>query len=208
MPTPQQYIIKGFALKRLKDFRYAPGVAGTIAGNIALKNIPRDDFSVGINKLPTSKFVGAVSYWAQLKIPAGSYIVVNQDGSQSVIEYEELDFITCLITIQMNKNIIETVIQGKDGSVKEYISDGDYNINIKGVFTEAGGVYPEEDVNKLKEICQAKASIPIISAWLQQFDITDIVIKNYSFPQKEGFYNTQLFEIIAASDSPVELFIQ
>lgn len=184
--SEKDYIIKGFGLQGLKTAAY----------------------TVGVDKLPTGKFIGSVAYWAQLNIPAGSYLVIDQNGVQSTISYDGLNFIACLITVQMSKTIIKTPIQGRDGTVKEYISDGDYHINIKGVFTESNGVYPEEEVKTLKEICQAKSSIAVVSAWLQQFDITDIVIDNYSFPQKEGFYNTQIFEINAISDAPIELFIK
>lgn len=202
----KDYIIKGFGLQLLKAGSYSAGVAAVRANNI--KPPPDNNYKEGINKLPIQKFTGYVPYWAQLSIPDGSYLYVDTSGNQLVTEYQGIDITTCLISVQMNKNIITTPIQGRNGTIKEYISDGDYHINIKGVFTDTNGVYPEEEVRLLKKICDVPSSIAVVSAWLQQFDINNIVIESFSFPQKEGFYNTQLFEINALSDLPVELFIK
>lgn len=221
--TSKEYIIKGFALQGLKLLpyqvkaekvaiegakvaAYSAGVAVVEAKNI--KPPSGNNYSTGVKKIPNNKFIGSVAEWAQLSILEGSYIVIDESNFPAIVPYDSIQFVACLITIQMAKNIVATTIQGRDGTVKEYISDGDYHINIKGVFTEANGVYPEDDIEVLKNICKAKSNLSVVSKWLQQFDITNIVIDNYSFPQREGFYNTQLFEINALSDQPVELFIK
>ncbi|MEI8137589.1 MAG: DUF6046 domain-containing protein, partial [Bacteroidota bacterium] len=49
---------------------------------------------------------------------------------------------TALFNVTQTKNIITTSIQGRNGTVKEYISLGDYNVTIKGVLTGTNGLYP------------------------------------------------------------------
>ncbi len=114
-----------------------------------------------------------------------------------------------LMDVSQDKNVIVTNIQGRDGSVKEYISDSDYNIVFRGVIVSSGSnTYPTADVDKLLNICKKKKSIPVISPFLQMFGISNIVIIGDAFPQKEGFNNTQLFEIRALSDDPINIRIK
>ena len=37
--------------------------------------------------------------------------------------------------ISNTRNIVKTDIQGRDGSVKEFINNGDYQISIKGILS-------------------------------------------------------------------------
>lgn len=112
-----------------------------------------------------------------------------------------------LITISQTKNIVATPIQGRNGTEKEYISDGDYSIEIEGKIVSETNNYPELDVKELAEICKAPVPIPaeaLISEYLNWFGIHSIVIESYEFPQTEGTRNEQEFRISAISDIPIE----
>jgi hypothetical protein len=39
------------------------------------------------------------------------------------------------VIVSMKKNIVMTPVQGKNGSFKEYISDGDFEVTISGRLT-------------------------------------------------------------------------
>jgi len=39
------------------------------------------------------------------------------------------------------------------------------------------------------------------------FNIQNIVVESFSFPQVEGTQNVQLFEVSAVSDDPIELTV-
>lgn len=110
-----------------------------------------------------------------------------------------------LINVSQTKNIVTTPIQGRNGTVKEYISDGDYQIEITGTISSDTNNYPETDVNELVQILRAPVAINIISEFLNWFDIHSVVVTDYSFPQTEGVRNVQEFSINLLSDVPVEL---
>lgn len=115
---------------------------------------------------------------------------------------------TVLISISQTKNIVTTSIQGRNGTVKEYISDGDYQISIEGKIVSKTNNYPESEVAELIQICKAPISIPadsIVSEYLSFFGIHSFVIESFDFPQNEGVRNEQEFSISALSDDPIEL---
>lgn len=116
---------------------------------------------------------------------------------------------TVLFTVTQSKNIITTSIQGRNGTVKEYISDGDFKINIKGVITNSNGKYPQFQIERgittvtdLLSMCKLNKSLTVNSWYLSQFCIYDMVVTDYEFPQLEGQYSSQPFEINAISDTP------
>lgn len=129
-----------------------------------------------------------------------------------VLKYEplnlELELQTVLSEISMTKNIVKTELQGVDGTVKEYISDGDYEITIQGAIVSEDDFYPEDGATLLHQLCLVKDALVVESDFLQLFDIYNIVVESYSFPEQEGFLNMQLFELQCISDKPIELIVE
>ena len=110
----------------------------------------------------------------------------------------------CLITVSQSKKIIVTEIQGRNGTVKEYIGLDDFQVNIVGRLNEAYGVNPKEDTKILHKILSSGAPLAITNWFLQNLDINFIVVKDFDIPQLEGMYSTQYFTITAISDRVVE----
>ncbi len=126
------------------------------------------------------------------------------DGSQiSILRGVKIDAV--VMTITQSKNIVTTPIQGRNGTVKEYISDNDYQIEIEGVLATRDNSYPIDDVNNLIEILKAPVAIKMVSKYLAHFGITDVVVTGYEMPQSTGYENIQQFRISGLSDKPVEL---
>ena len=132
----------------------------------------------GINK-PSALGTPVIS---NLSIKAGNYtdiygnvIYYPANGDNSNFEVD-----TVLFNVNQSRNIVKTPIQGLDGTVKEYISDGDYIINIKGIIQGANGVYPKFLVDALVSICQAKCALNIVSDYLMSLGISNIVNESYS----------------------------
>jgi hypothetical protein len=144
--------------------------------------------------------------FSNLEILGGEY---ERDGR--IVTYEGFTRdagrpIDCvLFDVTMEKNIVRTAISGRDGTVKEYISDGDYNVKISGIIESLDRSYPEADVIKLIEICKAKSNIKVFSWYLQMFGIYELTLGRPHFPQKRSRINQQAFEIPAWSDTPIEL---
>lgn len=112
-----------------------------------------------------------------------------------------------LINVVQPKRIIKTQIDGKDGDVKEYIGLGDYEITINGVITGANGVYPADEVARLKQITDAPIPIGVASRYLNNLGINLIVVENCEWIQEAGSYSYQAFTITAVSDIPQEIRI-
>lgn len=125
----------------------------------------------------------------------------SQNGLISI----ELDAI--LTDLTMTKNIITTAVQGRNGTVKEYIADGDYNVTFRGVIASQDKSYPQFDVSILRDLVQLGEALICESDFLRLFGVNNIVVQSYSIPQREGFQNTQLFELQCLSDQPIELII-
>ena len=114
---------------------------------------------------------------------------------------------TVIITLDQPIRIIKTEIQGRDGTVKEYIGKDDAKIKINAVITGSNGRYPTEKVAAIKAWLDAPVSKSITAWWLDNLGISNIVIEAYSIPQVEGGISYQMFSIDAISDNPVELKI-
>ena len=185
-----KFVLQSFGLTALKTAIYS----ARIAADGGLKNRNNDVYTeqsfIEIQNV-------AESY---LGTPVFDNIVLLPDEINLRID-------TVLLSISQTKNIVKTAIQGLNGTVKEYIADGDYEINIKGLIVSENNQYPSADVASLIEICKRSENIRVTSNFLNLFSIDDIVIESYSFEQLEGYTNVQKFEINAISDKPTELVL-
>lgn len=194
IPPKPQIILSGFGLQALKAKFY---------------NFSEDE--------PDEKSPVATSY---LGTPVFSNIDFIE-GSYRSLEDEQIDYLqggenpgltvdTVLMSVNQRRNIITTPIQGRNGTVKEYISDGDFDVSIRGAIVDPSPQrYPEEDVLKLMEVLRVQNNIEIASRYLNDvFGISNLVITDYSLPQVEGVQNIQFFQINCISDDPIELSIR
>lgn len=112
-----------------------------------------------------------------------------------------------LIDVKMSKNIVKTAIQGLSGTVKEFISEGDYMISIKGLIVGDDALYPAEEVKKLLKIYKKNETIRVNSRLLQMLQIDDIVIESGGIKDVEGFTNVVAFEFECVSDELTEIVL-
>jgi hypothetical protein len=132
----------------------------------------------------------------------GEYI----DFDGNTIEYPPLIINTAVVDVTKPKNIVETRIQGRNGSVKEYIASDDFVISIRGFIVSENNQLPLDDLRTLNIISDAPQQIGIVSTYLNEvFEINDIVIKRISMPRVEGYNNQVPFRIEAVSDVPLDL---
>lgn len=112
-----------------------------------------------------------------------------------------------LIEVSQQRNIVKTIINGRNGSVKEFINNGDYSLKIQGFFaTQNPDVYPEEDVKVLVSYLEAPVSLKITNSFLNNyFNINQMVVEELKFEQVVGQRNIQFFTINASSDRPFEV---
>ncbi len=151
----------------------------------------------------------------QRQVVLGGNTSIGIDGSQE--STTELNFgtnnggenafriDTVLIEVVQQRNVIVTPIAGGNGTVKEYIGEGDYQIKMRG-FIDSGtpGKYPKSDIVTFSNYLKAPVPIEIVSNYLRSFNIDKVVILEYLFPQTEGRRNLQFFEITAISEQNLE----
>ncbi|HMO63296.1 MAG TPA: DUF6046 domain-containing protein [Ferruginibacter sp.] len=119
---------------------------------------------------------------------------------------ESIHLLWCLCEVHQTKNIVKTKVQGRDGEVKEYISDGDFMVTLRGAFSSTFmQAYPKDIIKRLINICLIKEPLAVTSEFLQLFGIRELVIEEYKFNQVEGKQNVQKFELMCSSDVPLIL---
>lgn len=91
------------------------------------------------------------------------------------------------------------------GSIKERWTQDDYTVRIEGILMSREGKYPEEDVTRLKNFCEAghvKALCPL----LEIFGISQLAIESWDIPFTTGVTN-QNYTITAYSDDIYKLLL-
>lgn len=121
--------------------------------------------------------------------------------------FSDVTLETVLLIVNQTKKIEKTEIQGRSGTVKEYIADGDYSVTVNGIITGPNGHHPAAEIRALKNMLNASVEIEVVSRYLQNLDILNLVVDDYSFQQEAGGYSYQAFTINCVSDIPVELQI-
>lgn len=127
----------------------------------------------------------------------------KEDGS-------ELEISDAVAAVSRERRIVSTALTGRDGTVKEYINEGDWSVNIViGVQTVRDGViaddYPTEELRQLRDFLDEKKPLEVYSAFLDIFDITKVVVKSYSVSQATEA-NYQAVSISAVSDEDYEIY--
>lgn len=122
----------------------------------------------------------------------------KEDGETLVVN-------DAIVSVTQGKHIVRTTLVGLNGTIKEYICDGDFDISISVgiVAVDAGGQivdeYPEEGVRKVKEFLSENKAVEISSVFLSIFGIDRMVVTRFSLKQ-ETASNRQTIDVRALSD--------
>lgn len=134
-------------------------------------------------------------------------------------------FTECLININQEKNIVSTALQGRNGTIKEYISDGDYSISIDAAvnnyqevnlpnyfgvdieFVNASMEYPLDKIQQLQRLLAMPQTLELQSDFLLLFGVKSAVVKSFNL-QQETHSNRQSISIQMLSDLPYEIYLK
>lgn len=209
----------------LAGARIAGEIASQLIAEARNNNKKYNPYFDGIDSFDQSD--GGITF-SELGTPVFSNLtfqsVTYTDTDGTEVTTPEMTFDTVIIDVMFPRNIIKTVIQGKNGTVKEYIGEGDAEIGFRGMITTGqaflvngenqaphdksmNGVAPVDAINALKKILKAPVPIPVVSAYLQNLDINSVVFEDRTLGQEEGGYSYQTFSINAVQDVPIELQI-
>ncbi len=118
---------------------------------------------------------------------------------------ERLRYESVLVTVSQSKKIVKTSIQGRNGTIKEYIGLDDYSVTINGIITGKNGQRPVEEIAALKRMLDAPIAIEVASSYLQLLDINLLVLEDWEMGETEGSYSYQPFSLTFVSDIQQEL---
>lgn len=132
--------------------------------------------------------------------PYGRFIFSN------IIFEGTLTINDCLLSVSQIKNVVLTPISGRNGTIKEYINRGDYEIRVTGSLVEPYvNRYPSTLVREFRRIMDLEREISVSSAFLNHFKITNAVVLNYNVGERLGVRNNVPFEAVMVSDEPIEI---
>lgn len=205
LPNPEgqaKLILASNALQLVTPVFFKPD-----ANNIAIEQSQTPDaYNWMGNPVFDTVMLDAVSY-VQENYFSNSKFLSDTGQTTRKVSLTGIRLDNCMHIVNMAKNIITTPIAGANGTVKEYIGLGDYQITLSGMLVNRhANTPPEQDMKLLVDYCKAPVAIPIFSNFLAYFEISSIVIVGEpSFSQIEGTRNAIMFTINCISDTPFEV---
>ena len=171
---------------------------------MAFFNIPKstpqsfDDIefqeSIGVSSLGTLLY-------DDVTFPAGAY----KTNQGNVVRYEQFKMESVTFIVSQSKNIVRTEISGRNGTVKEYNNEGDYNITLQANINESDSLFPADTLLLFHELKKVPESVPIVSKILNSiFDIDNVVIDDFEMNPNTGKSNV-LLSMKLTSDLPFNI---
>lgn len=123
-------------------------------------------------------------------------------------EGKEYEIDCALVSVTGKKNIIETPLVGRKGSVKELISIDDYQVNITGVVI-GNREWPEEKLEAINELYNVNSAIELKCALTDVFfsENDKVVIQELNIPRMSQVEYAQVIEIKCVTDRAFELIL-
>ena len=138
----------------------------------------------------------------------------HYEGERYSLLFQEV-----IISVTQERNIVTTPLQGRDGTIKEYISNGDYGITLDIALTDYEGEpseqadeefllpkqdYPLSQLETLRKLLTTPEAVEVESDVLYAFGIKSAVVTSFSL-QQETHSNRQGVQVQMLSDEPYEI---
>ena len=122
----------------------------------------------------------------------------------------QLEIPDAVASVSRERRIVSTALVGRNGTVKEYVNDGDWTINIiAGLQAIRDGIvadeWPADELKQLLELLDVKDAIEVHGEFLDTFGIGKIVVKSHSVQQATES-NYQTVNISAVSDDDYDIY--
>lgn len=160
------------------------------------------DFPIGITYLGTPVYSSLIFNTAK----------IVDDPSTEIIEAQVIPLLnleTVLFKVSKRKNIVLTEVQNRVGTVKEYISDADYEISVSGAIVDPIGLSaPTNAAILLDRHLSLGQPLEVASSFLNTFEINTVVVLDYNINEIAGMRNQYDFNIKMISDTPIELEVK
>lgn len=139
-----------------------------------------------------------------LGLPIFQKVVFKQSGK------EPLFLGDTLVSFSLSRTIVKTQVNGLDGTIKEFISNNDYKVNIKG-FLVSDNPYkaPEKQIRAFRQwFAETKRQIQVEGRMFDVLRISSIVVEDFDLPKLPGYVGLQPYEINALSDFNESAFLR
>jgi len=152
---------------------------------------------VGISKLGTA-------IYDNIQFPEGQWTDV--DGNAQTYPSFRLDAVT--LRVNRRKDIVKTNRAGANGTIKEYISFDDFQIEVVGIVTpqaiDLPNAEPVAELEKFAKLEKAETSVSIISKLLNNyFNVTHVVVEDFGMARIGA--NSWQITMQLISDNPIDL---
>ena len=163
--------------------------------------------AVARKKNYTDSVVGnVVSDYLELSAFIGKTISEGSitDPGLELTSYTDFVDLQPQVQVSSKNNVVLTTVQGRDFTRKELVSGGDYEISVIGKITSKyPDVYPEAEVSKFLKLMQFRGVINCDNTILRQFNITQIIVLNYSLGTSP-YRNIQPYALSCVAVEPSE----
>lgn len=113
-----------------------------------------------------------------------------------------------LFSIDPRNALVETPMNGQNGSVIEQINTDNYRMRVRGVCLGVNGEWPEAQMQQIANLFKRKESFEIENALTAMFDITHAVIESAPIFETKGLTGVIPYTIDLISDTQFELTIK
>ncbi len=116
-----------------------------------------------------------------------------------------------VIRVGIDKEVVRTPLVGRNSTVKEIITNGDWSIDIQGVIFNYDNAnkyreFPKEKIRELRQAIEVTDSLTVISPYLNDvFNIHKMVVNSATIEQIDNSSNSVRFNIQAFSDVDFEI---
>src|SRR5436190_19944369 len=195
-----RFVLSAFGLEAVRGITYIPGKPFGAKGNDSSSTYSVQHTDKGEPNMHTGFSTGPLlkpvktgqQPISPLGTPVWSDVILYQ---QKKSETDGVQLIWCLVNVQQTKNIVKTAIQGRDGTVKEYISQADYQVTLRGAISRSfQSTYPLEEMRHFLQLLKDNRALKVTNPFLLMFEIYDLVVEDFSMGQEEGKQNMQRFE--------------
>jgi hypothetical protein len=103
-------------------------------------------------------------------------------------ENKTLEIEACTVAVNLSKTIIKTAVSERKGTVHEIFGVDDYKFTIKGFLIDKNRTFPEDQINKLKEIFETTEPVSLHGGYPELFldESCGVVIATLDFPEVQG----------------------
>jgi len=129
------------------------------------------------------------------------FILKQDNESDVVLRIDAVRYI-----VSQNKNIVKTSVSGRDGTVKEYNSDGDFMIRGTASLTNKDSrLFPEDPLQTFLRIAKAKTEIEVLSKILNEFfKIDSVIMEEYDTSPQTGATAVNI-QFVLSSETPFDV---